>query len=68
MRKAKTKSIKRGNKVDLKDDRKIILPMANHLSEELNATYFETSALNGENVDEIFHKISELVFHFKTKS
>ncbi|MFX0071806.1 MAG: Rab family GTPase [Candidatus Hermodarchaeota archaeon] len=57
-----------GNKIDLKDDRKIILPMANHLSEELNATYFETSALNGENVDEIFHKISELVFHFKTKT
>jgi len=28
-----------GNKIDLKDERKIILPMAEHLSEKLNAPY-----------------------------
>jgi len=54
-----------GNKVDLKDERKIILPMAEHLSEKLNAPYFETSALTGETVKEIFQKIAELVFKYK---
>ena len=54
-----------GNKVDLKDERKIILPMAEHLSEKLNAPYFETSALTGETVKEMFQKIAELVFKYK---
>jgi len=54
-----------GNKVDLKDERKIILPMAEHLSEKLNAPYFETSALTGENVNVVFHKIAELVYRSK---
>ena len=54
-----------GNKIDLKDDRKIIMPMAEHLSEKLNAPYFETSALTGENVKLIFHKIAELLYKFK---
>lgn len=54
-----------GNKMDLVDDRKIILPMAEHLSEKLNAPYFETSALTWANVKEIFHKIAELVYKNK---
>jgi len=49
-----------GNKIDLKDEKKIILPMAEHLSQKLNAPFFETSALTGEKVSEIFHKIGEL--------
>ena len=49
-----------GNKIDLKDEKKIILPMAEHLSQKFNAPFFETSALTGENVSEIFHKIAEL--------
>ncbi|MHA2390889.1 MAG: Rab family GTPase [Promethearchaeota archaeon] len=49
-----------GNKIDLKDEKKIILPMAEHLSQKLNAPFFESSALSGENVSEIFHKIAEL--------
>ncbi len=57
-----------GNKIDLKDDRKIIMPMAEHLSEKLNAPYFETSALTGDNVKLIFHKIAELVYKFKEES
>ncbi len=54
-----------GNKIDLKDERKIILPMAEHLSEKLNAPYFETSALTGETVKDVFQKIAELVFEYK---
>lgn len=54
-----------GNKVDLKEEKKIIKPMADHLSEKLNAPYFETSALTGENVKPVFHKIAELVYKSK---
>ncbi|MBY8991373.1 MAG: GTP-binding protein [Candidatus Lokiarchaeota archaeon] len=49
-----------GNKIDLKDEKKIILPMAEHLSQKLNAPFFETSALTGESVAEMFFKIGEL--------
>ena len=56
-----------GNKVDLEEDRKIILPMAEHLSEKLNAPYFETSALTGEKVNLVFQKIAELVHKSKEK-
>lgn len=49
-----------GNKIDLKDEKKIIIPMAEHLSQKLNAPFFETSALTGENVAEMFIKIGEL--------
>jgi len=54
-----------GNKVDLAEDRKIILPMAEHLSEKLNAPYLETSALTGDNVKVVFNKIAELVYNSK---
>ena len=54
-----------GNKVDLAEERKIILPMAEHLSEKLNAPYFETSALTGVNVKLVFQKIAELVYKSK---
>jgi len=54
-----------GNKVDLKEERKIILPMAEHLSEKLNAPYLETSALTGENVGLVFDKIADLVYNSK---
>ncbi|MFX1329801.1 MAG: Rab family GTPase [Promethearchaeota archaeon] len=54
-----------GNKIDLKDERKIILPMAEHLSEKLNAPFFETSAIMGEKVSLIFQKIAELTLRSK---
>lgn len=54
-----------GNKIDLKDERKIILPMAEHLSEKIGAQMFETSALTGENVQLIFQKIAELTLRSK---
>ncbi len=54
-----------GNKIDLNDERKIILPMAEHLSEKIGAPFFETSALTGENVKSIFQKIAELTLRSK---
>jgi len=57
-----------GNKVDLKDERKIIQPHADHLSEELSAPYFETSAMTGENVDTLFHEIAVAVYQSKDKT
>jgi len=56
-----------GNKIDLKDERKIIQPHATHLSEELNSRYFETSAKTGENVKDIFESIARKVYLFKTQ-
>ncbi len=56
-----------GNKIDLKDERKIILPMSEHLSKKLNAPYFETSAKTGVNVPDIFEKITELIYYKKTE-
>ncbi|MHA1916111.1 MAG: Rab family GTPase [Promethearchaeota archaeon] len=54
-----------GNKADLVDEKKIILPMAEHLSKKLDAPFFETSALTGCNVNEAFHKIAELIWNSK---
>lgn len=54
-----------GNKIDLKDERKIIHPMADHLSEKLNAPFFESSALTGEGVKTIFQKIADLTYQSK---
>jgi len=54
-----------GNKSHLKEERKIILPMAEHLSEKLNAPYLETSALTGENVKLVFQRIAELIYSSK---
>ncbi|MFX0072671.1 MAG: Rab family GTPase [Candidatus Hermodarchaeota archaeon] len=50
-----------GNKGDLKDDRKISEDDAEALAEDLNITYLETSALSGENIMFLFHKIGELL-------
>ncbi|MFX0017530.1 MAG: GTP-binding protein [Candidatus Hermodarchaeota archaeon] len=47
------------------EQRKIILPMAEHLSEKLNAPYFEVSLDTGENVELIFQTIAELVHRYK---
>ena len=49
-----------GCKIELKDEKKIILPMAEHLSQKLHDPLFETSAVTGENLSKIFHKIAEL--------
>jgi len=54
-----------GNKVHLNEERKIILPMAEHLSKKIKAPYFETSTHTGQNVKVVFHKIAELVYFSK---
>ena len=54
-----------GNKAHLKRERKIILPMAVHLAEKLNAHYYETSILSGENIKEAFEKIAEEIYRAK---
>ncbi|MFX0010361.1 MAG: Rab family GTPase [Candidatus Hermodarchaeota archaeon] len=54
-----------GNKCHLTEERKIILPMAEHLSKRINALYYETSEVSGENVKEVFEKIAELVYESK---
>ncbi len=54
-----------GNKIDLNEERKIILPMAEHLSEKIDAPFFETSALTGKNVKLIFEKMAKLTLHSK---
>jgi small GTP-binding protein len=56
-----------GNKIDLSDERKIILPMSEHLSQKISAPFFETSALSGENVKAIFQKMAELALLSKLK-
>lgn len=54
-----------GNKIDLKDDRKILLLRAEHLSEKLNAPYFEISALTGNNIDKVFRNLAEMIYNSK---
>ena len=55
-----------GNKTDLKKDRKIIRPMAENLMDQLGISHlFETSALDGTNVNKMFEKITELLFEYK---
>jgi len=54
-----------GNKAHLKVLRKIYLPTAERLCEELNAHYYEVSSLTGHNVKETFEKIAELIYRVK---
>ena len=54
-----------GNKAHIKGERRIILPMAAHLAEKLNAHYYETSILSGENIKEAFEKIAEEIYRAK---
>lgn len=57
-----------GNKIDLKDERKIIKPMADHLADKLNCNYYETSAKTGDGVKTIFKNMAEIVRKAKIKS
>lgn len=50
-----------GNKVDLVENRTEISNKANQIAQQHNLTYFETSALTGEGLDELFmHLTSKL--------
>jgi small GTP-binding protein len=51
-----------GNKAHLEHERRIILPMAEHLSQKINAPYIETSNVTGQNVKYVFKKMAELIY------
>lgn len=46
-----------GNKMDLADDRVITMDEAMEFAREANAEYFETSALTGMGIHEVFHHV-----------
>jgi small GTP-binding protein len=52
-----------GNKKDLLNKRNVDRETAKNLAKELNLLYCETSALTGENIKELFNKISELLLN-----
>lgn len=56
-----------GNKNDLAEDRQVSREEAEQLAQELGVEYLETSALTGENVNEVFHKIAKIVLEHKTQ-
>ncbi|MHA1402365.1 MAG: Rab family GTPase [Candidatus Helarchaeota archaeon] len=52
-----------GNKVDLKATRQVSIEEGKKLAEKYDLRFFETSALTGENVDEVFHDMAEKVYN-----
>ena len=51
-----------GNKVDLKKEREILPEWGQTLSEKMGFRYFETSAKNGTNVEDVFSYIAAMLF------
>jgi small GTP-binding protein len=55
-----------GNKADLKDQRTVTDPHVDHLKEQLGISdYFETSALEGQNVQDLFKAIAQRIYEVK---
>ncbi|MFX1449207.1 MAG: Rab family GTPase [Promethearchaeota archaeon] len=54
-----------GNKSDLVEERKINQKKGLELGNKLGYGYIETSALNGENIDEVFYKIGEYLYNLE---
>ena len=50
-----------GNKSDLKDERQVTFLEASRFAQENEALFLETSALTGENVEEVFLKAARSV-------
>jgi Ras-related protein Rab-1A len=55
-----------GNKVDLGDEREVSEHAAHLLAEKLGATYYETSALDGSNVQEAFKDLASRLLKKET--
>lgn len=51
-----------GNKKDLEEERKVTIDKANELASQLELGFIETSALLGENVDDAFSTIANLLY------
>ncbi|MFX0174340.1 MAG: Rab family GTPase [Candidatus Hodarchaeota archaeon] len=57
-----------GNKVDLRDQREVLVEDAQMLAHRFNANYFETSALDGTGVEEAFTILAQrIVDHIDTR-
>ena len=50
-----------GNKSDLKDERQVTFLEASRFAQENDALFLETSALTGENVEEVFLKCARSI-------
>ncbi|VDM41908.1 unnamed protein product [Toxocara canis] len=50
-----------GNKKDLQDDRQVMFLEASQFAQENDLAFMETSALNGENVEETFLKCAKII-------
>ena len=53
-----------GNKTDKKDNRKVSEEEGENLAKENNVHFFETSALNGDNIEKAFLFFSDKVFNY----
>jgi small GTP-binding protein len=56
-----------GNKSDLVEQRKVNAEEIGTLTKELNLEYIEISALSGENVDNAFHRLADLLITQRLK-
>lgn len=56
-----------GNKSDLEEDIKIKFDNAKELSSYLNLNFFETSALSGSNVDNVFTQLAQSLYDLFTE-
>ena len=54
-----------GNKCDLEDSRKVSFEEAREQAQKLNCLFYETSAFDSTNINEIFNKMAELIFEKK---
>ena len=51
-----------GNKIDLEENRRVPREDALDLAQRLNCKHYESSALSGENVEDLFREIAELTY------
>ena len=56
-----------GNKNDLKEEREVNSEMAQNMASKLGLTYFETSALTGENIDRMFSELTKTILNSKNQ-
>ena len=50
-----------GNKIDLEEQREVSFEEGNNFAKENNMLFFETSAKNGDNIENIFYNSAEII-------